>query len=618
MNYILIGSIVVGALLLIVFCKLLLGIVIIPEDSIGLITKKFRFYGGPTDLPSGRIIALNGEPGMQAQYLSPGWHFWYWTWKYDITKKSFCVIPIGKIGTISAKDGESLPEGYILSTKFADCDNFQNAETFLLNGGQKGRQSTIINNGTYKINSFLFDVTICDMTIVAQDKIGIVTTLEGMPLPANEIAGQEVAGHDSFQKPANFISNGGFKGIQSQVIQAGQYTINPWFVQIKEEPMTIVPIGYVGVVNSYVGPDGKDVTGVEFKHGNIVGKGQKGVWNISLDPGKYAINPLTTKVELVPTTNIVLNWADARNESHQLDKNLCTIKVRSKDGFSFNIDVSQIIHIPSIEAPKVIARFGSVSNLVSQVLEPTIGNYFRNSAQNSDAIDFLKTRKERQEEAKKHISGVLETYNVFAVDTLIGDIVPPETLMKTLTDRKIAEEQQITFTTQKSAELKRQDLEKERAIADMQTEVVKADQGVKISEKLAEQEVKKSDGQAKAIKLIADADAEKVTKVGNAQATIISSQGKAEAEVIEAKGKATAQSYELQVKAMGQNNFAQLKIAEQISIGKVKIIPDIIIGDSKSSNALDGLLALELLNKNKMDLSKPEKQITEKSKETTK
>ena len=145
------------------------------------------------------------------------------------------------------------------------------------------------------------------------------------------------------------------------------------------------------------------------------------------------------KVELVPTTNLVLNWANARSESHTLDKNLSTITVRSQDGFPFNLDVSQIIHIPANEAPKVIARFGSMNNLVSQVLEPTIGNYFRNSAQASDVISFLSTRKERQMAAKEHIKNVLDEYNVNAVDTLIGDIVPPESLMKILTDRKLAE-----------------------------------------------------------------------------------------------------------------------------------------------------------------------------------
>ena len=154
--------------------------------------------------------------------------------------------------------------------------------------------------------------------------------------------------------------------------------------------MTEVPIANVGVVIAYVGDEGKDVTGDAFKHGNLVSRGEKGVWVEPLDPGKYPINPYTHKVELVPTTNIVLNWATGKSEAHKLDENLSTITVRSSDGFTFNLDVSQIIHIPRNDAPKVIARFGTMANLVTQVLEPTIGNYFRNAAQSSDVIDFLR------------------------------------------------------------------------------------------------------------------------------------------------------------------------------------------------------------------------------------
>jgi uncharacterized membrane protein YqiK len=315
------------------------------------------------------------------------------------------------------------------------------------------------------------------MTVIPDNAVGVVTTLEGKPLAEGQIAGKIIEGHNKFQDIDGFLNSEGYKGLQEQVILAGSYFLNPWFAKIEMVHMTEIPIGHVGVVISYVGDEGKDLSGSEFKHGNIVERGFKGVWAEPLGPGKYPVNPYIMKVELVPTTNLVLNWATARSESHQLDKNLSTITVRSKDGFPFNLDVSQIIHIPTNEAPKVIARFGNMVNLVSQVLEPTIGNYFRNSAQDSDVIAFLGSRKERQQSAREHIGNVLDQYNVFGVDTLIGDIVPPESLMKTLTDRKLAEEQKITYETEKLAQETRQTLEKETAIADMQKEIVKADQG---------------------------------------------------------------------------------------------------------------------------------------------
>ncbi|MGZ3933132.1 MAG: SPFH domain-containing protein, partial [Bacteroidia bacterium] len=473
--------------------------------------------------------------------------------------------------------------------------------------------------GTYRINTFLFDVHAYDMTAINENMVGVVTTMDGMPIDEGNIAGRQVTGHNNFQDCDAFLSVGGNKGLQPEVILAGSYYMNPWFIQVEQIKMTEIPIGYVGVVISYVGNEGKDVSGVEFKHGNIVSKGEKGVWAEPLGPGKYPINTFIMRVELVPTTNLVLNWANARSEAHQLDKHLSTITVRSRDGFPFNLDVSQIIHIPTTEAPKVIARFGNMINLVGQVLEPTIGNYFRNSAQDSDVIAFLSSRKERQDAAKKRISEVLDQYNVNGVDTLIGDIVPPDSLMKTLTDRKIAEEQNTTFETQKKAEITRQALEKETAVADMQKEIVKADQGVLIAERIADAAVKKATGEASGVKIAsvaeadrlkiianadaektkvtANAEAEKIKALANAEAEKISVTGNAEAEKILAIGKSNAEAYKLSVEAMGGDNFTKLKVTEQIGKEKIKVIPEILIAGGDGSNGpINGLLGLQLLD----------------------
>ncbi|MBL0740023.1 SPFH domain-containing protein [Chryseolinea lacunae] len=611
--------------LLVVICLLLykyilrflFGMVIVPEDRIGLVTKKFVLLGEHRELPDGRIIATQGEAGFQAKTLAPGLYFWKWFWQYDVTMQPFVIIPEGKIGLILAKDGAEIPTGNILGHR-VDCDNYQDAEKFLNNGGQRGRQANYITSGSYRINSLLFQISVTEMIRIQESMVGIVTTLDGLPIEPGQIAGQLVADHNNFQDFDKFIKNNGNRGLQPQVILAGSYNLNPWAVQMEEIPMTEIPIGYVGVVISYIGQDGHDLTGVEFKHGNIVQKGFKGVWLEPLGPGKYPINKYIMKVEQVPTTNLVLNWASARSEAHNLDKNLSTITVRSKDGFPFNLDVAQIIHVPTTEAPKVIARFGNMINLVSQVLEPTIGNYFRNSAQDSDVIAFLSTRKERQEAAKFHIKKVLDEYNVNAVDTLIGDIVPPESLMKTLTDRKLAEEQKITYDTQKKAQETRQGMEKETAIADMQKDIVKAQQSVEIAERTASATVKKSEGDATSVKLAvsaeseatklrayaeaeatkarAEAESESIRLRASAQAEQISLTGNAEAEKILAIGKSTAEAYELAVKALGGENFTRYKITEELSKGHIKLIPDVLIGSGNGSgNAMDGLLGLKLM-----------------------
>ena len=544
----------------------LFGVVIIPQDSVGVINKKFVLFGSHRSLPDGCIIALRGEAGIQADTLAPGIHFGYWPWQYEINVEKFTTIPEDQIGIVESRDGKPLTAGRVLA-KRVDCDSFQDARKFLTEGGERGPQITIIPPGTYRINRRVFEIDLKDVLEIEDNMVGVVTTREGKALATGDIAGREISGHNMYQDAQAFIDGGGFKGLQEQVILAGRYFINPRFATVETKPMTEVPIANAGVVIAFVGDAGVDLTGDEFKHGNLVGRGQKGVWNEPLDPGKYPINPFTHRVEIVPTANVVLNWATGKSESHKLDVNLSTIKVRSSDGFTFNLDVSQIIHVPRNDAPRVIARFGSMANLVTQVLEPTIGNYFRNAAQSSDVIDFLKGRQQRQEDAKQKIGAALGEYNVGAVDTLIGDITPPDALMKTLTDRKLAEQEKVTYDTQRLAEETRKDLEQAKALATTQARVVDAERSVTIAEFNAKATVKKAEGDALSKTINAKADAEVLTTVGAAEGTKITAVGEAEAKVIQ-----------LKTDAVGQGNYATIEVGRALASSGFKLVPDVVAG----------------------------------------
>jgi uncharacterized membrane protein YqiK len=132
--------------------------------------------------------------------------------------------------------------------------------------------------------------------------VGIVTALDGQPIEPGEIAGPTIAGHENFQDAQAFLAGGGRRGLQEQILLSGTWNMNPWFVQVEQVPMVQIPIGYVGVVISYVGKAHVDVSGIEFKHGDLVEQGHKGVWVTPLYPGKQPINTRVMKAELVPTT----------------------------------------------------------------------------------------------------------------------------------------------------------------------------------------------------------------------------------------------------------------------------------------------------------------------------
>ncbi len=579
-----IASVVAGTVFVLLLCYKwvvrLLGMVIVPQDGTGVVTKKFCLGGQRTMLPDGRIVALQGEAGLQADTLAPGLHFGLWPWQYSVHIVPFVTIDEGCIGVVEARDGAPLSDGRVLGRQ-VDCDSFQDARAFLTNGGQRGPQIAIIPPGTYRINTALFRVQSAPVLEIPENRVGIVTTKEGRSLPAGEIAGRTVDGHSSFQDAEAFVRTGGFKGLQEQVLLAGRYFVNPAFAVVETVEMTEVPIAHAGVVIAYVGEAGADVTGESFKHGNLVEKGKKGVWAEPLDPGRYAINPRTHRVENVPTANVVLNWANGKSEAHRLDEKLSTITVRSSDGFKFNLDVSQIIHIPRNDAPKVIARFGSVINLVTQVLEPTIGNYFRNAAQNSDVIEFLRSRRERQADAKAQIAAALEQYNVGAVDTLIGDIVPPDDLMKTLTDRKIAEQERVTYETQRLAEVVRKELEQAKALAATQAKVVDSERSVSIADFAAQASIKRAEGEAKARTAIAEADAAVIRLVGAAEAEKTQKVGGAEATVIKQK-----------VEATNAESFVAIEVARALATSGQKLVPDIVAsGDGANSTLVEMLMA---------------------------
>ena len=599
--------------------RVFFGMVIVPDDRIGLVVKKYVLSGNKR-LPDGRIIATNGEAGMQAKALAPGLYWGMWPWQYSVTMAPFTIIEQNKLGLVKAKDGASMDTGRVLG-KPVECDKFQDAIAFLENNGQKGPQAAFLTPGSYRNNNFLFEVEMVPITQVQENKVGIITTLDGEPLDKGEIAGSSVEGHKNFQDPIAFINAGGRKGLQEDVILAGTYYLNPWFVLVEQVDMIYIPIGYVGVVNSFVGPEGKDTSGDSFKHGNIVKKSQKGVWEEPLDPGKHPVNIYTHAVEVVPTTNIVLNWANSRTEAHELDKNLSTITVRSSDGFTFNLDVSQIIHIPRNEAPKVIARFGNMKNLVSQVLEPTIANYFRNSAQKSDVIEFLANRVQRQTDAKDHISRVLSDYNVVGVDTLIGDIVPPEALMKTLTDRKLAEQEKITYEIQRNAQVERKEFESAKAGADMQPEVVKSTRQVEINTQLAASKVASAKGEAesktinaeadakvKTINAKADAEVKTVNATADANATQVN--GNAEAGKIKAIGLAEAEVTKQKTQAMGSEQYAIVRVAETLASNHIKLVPDILVSGKtgEGNGMIDALIGSEMLKKLQAESEKQKEQ----------
>jgi uncharacterized membrane protein YqiK len=221
----------------------------------------------------------------------------------------------------------------------------------------------------------------------------------------------------------------------------------------------------------------------------------------------------------------------------------------------------------------VISRVGSMQNLVDHVLQPTVANYFRNSAQEVSVLEFLSARSERQRQAFEAIKQAIEAYDVECIDTLIGDIVPPEALMKTQTDRKIAEELRRTYDAQRESQIRRQDLERETAIANMQADVVRSEQEVRIAERKAQANAEFAKGEAAAVRLRADAEADATRAVGLAK----------------------ADSYRAGVDALGGPAYTSMQLAAVLGEHGVKLVPDVAVNGGTALGGLPEALLARLL-----------------------
>lgn len=197
------------------------SVVKIGGDEVGIVEKKL--FGG--DLPDGQILAVDGENGIQAQILAPGWHV-KWVWQYNVTKTKMIEIKEGFVGLVQAADGQSLPPGTIYAPEWDEPKKMLNAEYFLgEEKGYKGPQLSVLKPGKYRLNTRLFTITSVPVTNVRVGTVAVVKSNVG------EISDTEDRLVEVDQR-----------GIWNKPLSEGQYYLNT-----KAYEVTIISIRQVKV-----------------------------------------------------------------------------------------------------------------------------------------------------------------------------------------------------------------------------------------------------------------------------------------------------------------------------------------------------------------------------------
>jgi regulator of protease activity HflC (stomatin/prohibitin superfamily) len=256
--------------------------------------------------------------------------------------------------------------------------------------------------------------------------------------------------------------------------------------------------------------------------------------------------------------------------------------VTSKDGFQLEVNVRMVIRIQPANAAYIIARFGSVVNLIDQIVHPLIDSSFRNKAGEKKAIDFFQSRTDLQTEALAHAKEKFSEYNVEAQNLLIAYIDIPKDLLDTQTKKEIANQQQAQYDQEALAQEKRIAVMEKSSRADKQKDVIDAKLSIDINNDRAEAKVKEADGERRSVILRAQ---------GTKESTILIADGNSYRSKIEGQG--IADAYNSQKEALGQQNVAIIKLIQEIAAGKIQIVPQTLVGggDSASGNLLSAWLA---------------------------
>jgi len=478
-------SITVLIVIVAVLGLIISSVVNVRGDQVGIVEKKFG--GGP--LPEGRVIAVNGENGIQSQILSPGWHLFYWPWQYDIAKVPVTDVPEEKVGLLQAADGKSLPPNTVYAPHWEDEENMLNAEYFLSEGD-------------------------------------------------------------------------GYKGPQLSVLKPGKYRLNTELFTVKTVPVTNIEVGTVGVIKSNVGDPSE-------KGKRLVETGKRGVWNKAYGEGKYYLHTGAYEVTKISTRQVKVSYTTETEKSKWADKvqALHPITVRSKDGFTFPVDVRLTYRIKREDAPGVVATVGDDELVLNKLVTPAVRAIFRNNAEKVKALDYVQNRSQQEDQSEKMLSKELREEGVTILAVRVGDVGNEETLgelLKTQTDREIALQQQETFQEEQRAAEQQKALEKTRQEAEEEKRLATAAYNVKIAGKEREKRVIEAQAEAEQIKITAQAQADAYRKIS---------------EVI------------------GSENAALIKIMEMVAEDKVNITPEVMVNGQGQdiSNALMGTVLKDML-----------------------
>ncbi len=481
------------------FCRFYVG-----ADQMAIVTSKDGL-----ELPSGQILADQGQKGILREPLGEGRHFLN-PIANDWKIVPVVIIPAGKVGIVTAKDGKSLPPG-----------------EFLADEDQKGIWKNVLGPGKYRLNPEGYDVTLADAVNIPIGYVGVVTSLSGKKAPDGQFAGP------------------GEKGVRKDILQPGLYYINPNAYKID-----VLEIGLSQVA----------LTGREG--GQVVTKNKAEVQNAAMD--QLASNVLAKQLErrkdymglrksaAAPADNKAPAGKALKAQAPQSVSSFGLqqfVEFPSRDGFEIHLDMSVEFELEPDKISEILLKYGDLPAVVDKIIMPQIQSVSRLKGSSYRAQDFIvgEAREKFQNELRETLFTVLQKKDIKVHNSLIRHVDVPDQILLPIQQSSLATEQNLTNIALQATARKQAELNTEESLIEQRRQQVMQETEKIVAEIKAQQEKSVAEIQAGTNLLVARTAQE----TAGVRATVTRIAGQADAQVITMVEGEKSNGFKLQLGAIG-------------------------------------------------------------------
>lgn len=478
------------------FCRFYVG-----PDQMAIVTAKTG-----TPLPPGQLLAEPGQQGIQAAPLGEGRHFRnpvFHEWEIMPAQ----VIPAGKVGIVTAKVGEELPDG-----------------VFIADEGQKGIRRGVLGPGKYRLNSYGYNVDIVDAISIPIGYVGVITSLSGTQPPDGAFAGPKQ------------------KGVRSDILQPGLYYVNP-----KELKVDVLEIG-VNQVSLLGKTGGAVITKAPLASQNaaVEALSQRALAEQAEKRRDYVARERPSSMS-VKTADWEMDYARAQQAAPSATPGRAPkpapitggeavlslnqfVEFPSRDGFEISLDMTVEFELLPEHIAWIYRTYGDLPAVVDKIIMPQILSVSRLKGSAYRAKDFIvgEGREKFQTELTEVLRAALSDKRIIIHNALIRHVNVPNQILSPIQEASVAIEQDLTNKEKQNTARKQAELNTELTLIEQRREQVAQETEKLRAEINAGQEREVAQIQAETLKKAAEIEkstaevrADRTRVLGQASATIV-------------------------------------------------------------------------------------------------